>query len=78
MEDEAAPCAGAAAARPRVGAQVRLARDDESLAGLCLGSVADGKRGKLLEDDGTSKPFLVVCEGQRNWYAAKDIEEAQD
>ena len=73
MEDEGAPCAGAAA-RPRVGAQVRLARD--SVAGQCLGSMAEGKRGKLLEDDGTWRCFLVACEKKRDWYTAEDIVEA--
>jgi hypothetical protein len=76
VEEEAGACAGAHAARPRVGAQVRLVRDSESSADMCLGKVAEGKRGKLLKDDGTRRPFLVVCEGERGWFAERDIEEA--
>ena len=63
------PVAGGAPTRPKVGDSVRLARDRPEIAGKCLGSVAEGKVGKLVEDDGTAQPFKVAWKTSSSWCA---------
>lgn len=69
-------------ARPTVGSAVRLAqdtaRDGASLGHRCLGTVADGRVGRVVADDRSPRlPLQVECSGEASWYDEDDLVKAE-
>ena len=61
-----------------VGCSVKLADDYESYSDAGKGPLKPGDIGRLLEDDGTSRPFNVEFHGKRWWYDRPALVAVED